>query len=608
MPRLASRLVAPVLLLSLAAACRPRGRTCALEHPELRRPSAPAVGTPLGRLAQAYWDRLMRAAPERATYLGDRRFDAELPDPSVEARRRLVVDLERLRLGVQALEPGGLSEEERVTRAVLLWSIDGARAEEACRRVLWDLDPLYGPQVWLAELSKHHAIRTSEHAATLLARYRKIPAFLERYRGALAEGLLEGYAVPTLIVDRVLGQLDRLLALPADRSPFVATVVLPASFGKDHAARFRRQLVERVEATVYPALRAHAAFLRREYRPHARSSVGVFALPGGRACYAALARQIAGTTRTPEEIHRIGLDELTRLEGEMRQIARKLAGHEDLPRFMAWLRSRPEMYAKQTSALLARADGIVTRALAALPRAFGRLPRRPVRVRPIEAFRAADAPAAFYYPAPDDGSRPGYFYLNVHDLSARPLYNLEALTYHEAVPGHHLQIALAQEQASLPLFRRHEGQTAFVEGWALYSEVLSDELGLYSSPATRFGYLNYQAWRAARLVVDTGLHALGWSRERALRFMQERTALTPREVENEIDRYINWPGQALAYLLGRLTFQELRSRATRALGPRFRLAAFHDEALRHGAVPLEILSTLIDAWIARAEGRRAPSS
>ena len=283
----------------------------------------------------------------------------------------------------------------------------------------------------------------------------------------------------------------------------------------------------------------------------------------------------------------------------MRQIAQEVGQTSDLEAFAAQLRLQKDQIATDESALLSFAEAAVRRAEKVMPKAFGRLPETPVVVKPIEAYRAASAPAAYYYSAPADGSRPGVFYLNTQDLPERLLYNQEALAFHEAIPGHHLQLSLAAEATGIPDFQKRQSQTAYVEGWGLYSELLADELGLYSSPLSRYGMLNYQAWRACRLVVDTGLHALGWSRSKAIDFMVAHTALSRQEVEVEVDRYIIWPGQALAYMLGRMDFQRLRARAEVALGERFDLRDFHDEILAYGGIPMNVLEGVVDRWISK---------
>jgi prolyl oligopeptidase len=323
-----------------------------------------------------------------------------------------------------------------------------------------------------------------------------------------------------------------------------------------------------------------------------REAVGLSSLPGGAEAYRYRIRAHTTTELSAEEIHAIGLEELARLRTEMEAIAKT----PDLKEFISRLKSDPANFYRDREELRADAQRLFEKARAGLPKQFGRHPKQDCVVKPIEEYREKDSVAAFYYPPPEDRSRPGIYYINTYNPTARPRYNLPALTVHEAVPGHHMQIAIALELEGLPHVRRHGHFTAYVEGWGLYSELLGVEMGLYDDDLSRFGMLTYQAWRACRLVVDTGLHALGWSRERAIEFFRENLALSETEIVNEIDRYIIWPGQALAYMIGRREIQKLREEARSRLGSRFDIRAFHDEVLRHGAVPLSTLRKLIEAW------------
>ncbi|HYF00676.1 MAG TPA: DUF885 domain-containing protein, partial [Planctomycetota bacterium] len=333
-------------------------------------------------------------------------------------------------------------------------------------------------------------------------------------------------------------------------------------------------------------------FLEEEYLPKARTrDLGLGALPGGPAAYAFRIRHHTTLPLSAEEIHRIGLEELRSIQAEMKRIA-----GGDLPSFFATLKADPKNFFSSREELLSTARRDLEACRAALPKWFGRLPRTDCEVKAIEDYREKDSVAAFYYPPDEKLTRKGIYYANTYQPEKRPRFNLRALTVHEAVPGHHLQIALAMEIEGLPRFRRQAGFTAYVEGWGLYSERLADEMGLYEDDLQRFGMLTYQAWRACRLVVDTGLHALGWTREQAVRFFMDNVALTEAEVLNEVDRYLIWPGQALAYMIGKREILALREEARRRLGGRFDIRAFHDLVLRNGAVPLPTLRRLVEAW------------
>jgi prolyl oligopeptidase len=383
-------------------------------------------------------------------------------------------------------------------------------------------------------------------------------------------------------VERVIGQLKSMLATPVEKSPFAA----------------KPSLVPAIADSVYPAFRKMLDFLEKDYLPKARTrDVGLWALPGGKEAYEFRIRLHTTTDLTAEEIHRIGLDELRGIQKEMAAIAKG-----DLKAFMTKLKADPKSFFASREEVLSSATREVAKCKAALPKWFGRLPKNDCEVKAIEDYREKDSVAAFYYPPDEKLTRKGIFYANTYEPASRPKFNMPALAVHEAVPGHHLQIAIAMEIEGLPRFRRQAGFTAFVEGWGLYSERLGDEMGLYETELDRFGMLTYQAWRACRLVVDTGLHALHWTRQQAIDFFMENVALTETEVLNEVDRYIIWPGQALAYMIGKREIFALREEARKALGARFDIREFHDVVLRNGAVPLTTLRAVVRAWASSKAG------
>jgi len=366
--------------------------------------------------------------------------------------------------------------------------------------------------------------------------------------------------------------------------------------------RFLSDTMSAIEEEVYPAFAELRKTLTTEILPAARGDdrPGLAYVPGGRDAYRTLIREHTTLDLSPEEIHQYGLDEVERIRGEMSELGRKLFGTGDLTEIQRRLREDPKMHFQTREEVLRTAEDALERATLALPQWFGRLPRADCVVKPVPEHEEPYSTVAYYRAPAADGSRPGTYYVNTSEPETRTRYEAEVLAYHEAVPGHHLQIALAQELESLPLVRRHAEATAFVEGWALYSERLSDEMGLYSSDLDRIGMLSYDAWRASRLVVDTGLHAFGWSRQRAIDYMTENTLLAANNIENEVDRYIAWPGQALAYKIGQRRILELREEARTALGPRFDLAAFHDHVLENGAVTLPILTAAVHRWLAES--------
>jgi uncharacterized protein (DUF885 family) len=358
--------------------------------------------------------------------------------------------------------------------------------------------------------------------------------------------------------------------------------------------RIREEFLAAIRDGVAPAYQRFARFVREEYAPRGRAEPGIWALPDGEARYAALVRRVTTTALTPEAIHRTGLAEVARIEKEMLAVARKL-GHADLKSFGAALDANPALHPRSREQILDLYRGYIDGMAKELPRLFGRLPRAGFEVAPVESYREETAAGAQYMPPSPDGTRPGQIKVNTGDFEKRMTITFESTAYHEGLPGHHLQIAIAQELTDLPAFRRHAGSTAFVEGWGLYTERLSEEMGLYSGDLDRIGIASYDGWRACRLVVDTGMHALGWSRDQAIGYMLEHTALAENNIVNEVDRYITWPGQALAYKLGQLEIHRLREEARERLGPRFDVRAFHDAVLSNGALPLTSLRGVVEA-------------
>ena len=585
-------ILGPTLLLS---ACHPKIGPQQSGSGAATQSVSPAAK--LDGLADDLWERQMQRFPTWATFIGDRRFDDRLSDVSAQSIRAWGQELASILERLTAIPLDTLDEERRITALTLRSSLRSRLAQqEVCRQHLWHVSPLNGHPTELAQLGSFQRIDSKESARRYLRRLQAIPRLLKQHRENLRQGLEGGWSAPAVVVQRVLEQLSGLLQKPVEESPYLRAPKRASGLSEVALDGFRLEVQALVGEKIRPALESYRAFLKDTYLPRARRAIGVVSNPQGDACYKILIAHHTGETRDAREIHQVGLDELARLHGLMNELAQS-QGFEDRKAFVAHLTADEKQYVADSDALVAHNQRLVARAEAVLPRAFGLLPDISVEVTPIEAYRAADAPAAYYYSAPDDRTRPAYYYINTHQTEKRPLYNMEALAYHEAVPGHHLQIAIAQTLKDLPMVRRHSKFTAYVEGWALYAETVAEELGLYSSSATRMGMLGYQAWRAARLVVDTGMHALGWSRERAIDFMFESLNLPKQEVVNEIDRYIIWPGQALAYMLGRMRIQKLRAEAETQLGAGFDLRDFHDVVLGHGAVPMPVLDQIVSRWV-----------
>jgi prolyl oligopeptidase len=527
----------------------------------------------LQAISDESWEATLRENPTYATYLGDFRYNDKLGDISEAGRARRRALHEGFLVRLRALDASRLSENDRVTADILRLQLEQALEEDRHKFWQWEVDQMGGPQAEFPQLLNFHPLSDLKG---LEARFRAFPAWMDQYLDNLRDGLRENRIAMRVAVERVIGQLRGLLGTPEEKSPFAA----------------KPELLPAIRDSIYPAFRKMQKFLEEDYLPRARTrDVGLWALPGGKEAYAFRIRLHTTTELGAEEIHRIGLQELRSIQDEMR----KIAGGELKP-FMERLKKDPKNFFSSREDLLEAARRELSKANAKLPAWFKRLPRNECEVKPIEEYRERDCVAAFYYPPDEKLTRKGIFYANTFESASRPRFNMPALAIHEAVPGHHLQIALALEIEGLPKFRRQAGFTAFVEGWGLYSERLGDEMGLYEDELSRFGMLTYQAWRACRLVVDTGLHALKWTRQQAIDFFMENVALTETEVLNEVDRYIIWPGQALAYMIGKREIFALRDEAKKAMGARFDIKEFHDVVLRNGAIPLSTLRRLVQEW------------
>lgn len=552
--------------------------------------------------ARAYWDARLEADPVEATLLGDHRWDDRLPDLSPAANEAAKHRLSSLLAQTDPIDRGALSDDDRVTLSALRNEIQSERAQRECWLGEWAVDPRDGPQVAYMSLATLQPVVTPADGDHLIARWRKLPqelaARVENLRRAKASGKVaarEG-------VERVIRQLDDLLAHPADAWALSAPARREYPDWPNGArTRFAHELSRVVQDEVIPAFAAYRDVLVREIRPAARGdqAAGLSHIEGGAACYAHLIRVHTSLDLSAAEIHRIGLAEVARVRGEMTALGEALFHTRDLHAIQQRLRGDPNLYFHNRDEVEAKAREALARAEAALPHWLGTLPKTPCVVKRVEAFEEKDTTIAYYRQPAIDGSRPGTYMINTYAPETRPRYEAEALAFHESVPGHHTQIALAQERANVPEFRRHLGPTAYVEGWALYTERLANEMGIYSGDLDRMGMLSFDAWRACRLVVDTGLHAMGWTRQQAIAYMLENTALAENNIINEVDRYIGWPGQALAYKLGQLEILRLRAEAQQQLGGRFTISAFHDEVLRHGAIALTTLREEIALWVKR---------
>jgi len=545
------------------------------------------------------WDYSMKEAPAYASRIGDRRFDDRWPDVSPAANERRASHDRAVLARLRAIDPRGLPAQDRLSFALFLRDRESTVEGLPFRLGHLAIDQTGGIQS-ADELSSELPFRDTHDYDAWVARLRALPAYVEQTTALLREGVKEHIVHPRVAMERVPAQIAKQIVDDPETSPFFAPLRrVPASIPGADRERLTREARAAIAEGVVPSYRRFQDFFVREYLPACFPAVGAWQLPRGDEAYAYLTRMHTTTRILPQQAHDLGLREVARIRGEMLTVMQTVGFKGSLQEFFAWLRSDPQFFYGNGHALLEAYRATAKRIDPRLVRMFRTLPRTPYGVEPIPDAIAPDTTTAYYGEPSADGSRAGTFYVNLYRPEARPKWEMMALTMHESVPGHHLQIALASEQQDLPEFRRHAGWTAFVEGWGLYAESLGDEMGLYDDPYAKFGQLTYEMWRAVRLVVDTGIHAMHWDRQRAIDYFLENTPKTVLDVTNEVDRYIVWPGQALAYKIGQLEIRRLREEARAALGGRFDVREFHDVVLRDGAMPLDLLAEEVERWIAR---------
>lgn len=590
--------VLAVLLALSATAARAAGPQAG-PHPD------PAAE--LHALFASEWERGLREDPVSATLYGDLRWNALWPDPSEAAvtasqaadHAALVRlhTIDRKALGAADQLDYDLFERELVTREA------GIRF----RGWLVPVTQMGGIQS-LADVVELIPAATEAQLGDWVTRLEHVDALVDGTIALMKRGLAEHRTPPKIILRTVPDQIRANLVTDPSASRFYLPLASPpATIPEAALTALRERARAAITGRIVPAYQRFLTFFEKDYLPHCRDAVGASALPDGKAYYAYLAARSTTTNLTPEEIHQLGLSEVARIHGEMQKIIAEVGFKGSFADFLAFLRKDARFYYRDPAELMAAYQVIAKRIDPELPRLFGKLPRAPYGVRAIPDASAPAQTTAYYQPAALDGSRPGWFYVNLFQPETRPKYEMEALTAHESVPGHHLQIALANELGAVPEFRKVAGYTAFVEGWGLYAESLGAVIGLYHDPYSHFGQLTYEMWRAVRLVVDTGMHVKGWTRDQAIAYFKENAAKSEHDITVEIDRYLAWPGQALAYKVGELRIKALRARAEAALGARFDVRAFHDTVLGAGAVPLDVLERRVDAWIAAVSAAAAAS-
>ena len=553
----------------------------------------------LADLLKEQWEYTLRTSPEFASILGDRRYNDQSADLSEAAVKRDLAATKGFLARLERIDTTAFPEQEVIDKALLARNLRSNIENIELKEWEMPVSQLGGIHLDAAQITSLLPFATTKDYDDYTKRLRNFPKQVDDTIANMRKGTRDGLMPPKFLLDKVANQANGIATSEPEKTPFAQPVEkFPDSVPDADRARLRAEVLDAVRVAVLPAYKKFTAFVRDEYAPRGRKDVGLWSLPDGAKRYAVRVRQSTTTNLSAEEIHQIGLREVARIEGEMLVIAKAL-GFNDLKSFRASLSTNPDLKAKSREQILQLYRGYIDQMYAKLPQLFGRLPKAKLIVVPVEAFREAEAPGAQYEPGAPDGSRPGHVQVNTGGATERKTINMESTAYHEGVPGHHMQIAIAQELTGLPEFRRFAASyTAYVEGWALYSEKLGKEVGFYTNPYNDYGRLQDEMLRAIRLVVDTGMHAKHWTREQTVQFFHDHTSEDEIEVQNETDRYIVWPGQALGYKVGSIKITDLRERARRELGDRFAIRAFHDEVLGAGALPLDVLEQRIDAWIA----------
>ncbi len=552
----------------------------------------------LRRIFDEDWDHTMALSPTWASQLGDRRWNDRWPDLSLAAVEREHARDQQMLERLAAIHRDALPPADRLNYD--MFRLNYERGIEGFRfgRYLIPLDQRAGIQTE-DELGDALRFENAKDYEDWIARLRGFGAYMDQTIALMREGMKRGMVQPKVTMQRVPAQIEKQLVAEPAKSPFFKPLQhFAAGLGEQDRERLTSAAKVAIAESVLPAFQRFQKFFTAEYLPACLDGVGAWRLPEGEAFYGYVARSFTTTQLTPREIHDIGLREVARIRGEMEKVKAQAGFAGTLPEFFTFLRTDPRFYCADEKQLLLEYQATAKRIDPLLVKLFRTLPRSPYGVEAVPAKTAPDTTAAYYRPLAADGSRAGTYFVNTYKPESRPRWEMMALSLHESVPGHHLQFALAQEQGELPRFRQHAHYTAYVEGWGLYAESLGDELGLYDDPSSKMGQLTYEMWRAVRLVVDTGLHAFHWEREKAIAFFRENAPKSEQDIVNEVDRYISWPGQALAYKIGELKIKELRARAAKQLGDKFDVKEFHDIILLGGAMPLSLLEARVEEWLA----------
>jgi uncharacterized protein (DUF885 family) len=576
-------------------------------------PPPPAPGLEARRkalndLLTEQWEYVLRTNPEFASILGDRRYNDKSSDNSLPAiQKDLVVTADFLKK-FEAIDTTGFPEQEALNKTLMVRDLK--ETLEGAKFKSWEMPVAQNYGIYLngPQFVNYLPFDTVKDYDDYVTRLKAFPKQMEDAMDHMRAGMKDGLMPPKFLLEKVAPQADGIVAGDPEKSPFAQCLTkMPKTFSETDRKRIHDAVIAAIRDRIVPEYHKFSAFVRDEYAPKGRTEPGLWALPDGDARYAFRVKSSTTTSLTPEEIHEIGLKEVARIEGEMTRIAKKM-GYADMKTFNAAIEADPKLHAHSRQEIVDLYTKYIDQMWKKLPELFGRLPKARVLVKPTEEFREATASGAEYNQGTPDGKRPGVVNVNTGDFAKRKTINIETTAYHEGVPGHHMQISIAQELPTLPPFRQQGGNTAYIEGWALYAEDLGQDVGFFQDPYSLYGHYQDEMLRAIRLVVDTGLHYKHWSRDQVVQFFHDHSGIDEVEVQSETDRYIAWPAQALGYKIGQLTILKLREKARKELGDRFDIRKFHDEVLGAGALPMDVLEARIDGWIADQKKQQASAS
>jgi uncharacterized protein (DUF885 family) len=569
-------------------------------------PTAGAANAPLADREKAlnsifsdYWEDYLKHSPEFASSIGDKRYNDQLSDYSVAAYNDSLARGRAFLDRVAQVDTTGMSDQETLSKDLLMRQL--IQNEEEARFKPWEMpvNQFYGLQTDLPQLVSELTFTSVKDYDDYIGRLGKVPLAFQQITDDMSIGIDDHREPPKYLLQKVLSQVNAIDGKPPEESPFALPLKqFPASVPAAEQARIKQEVLDAIAKQVNPAYIRFGRFLQGQYIPAGRAEPGIWSLSDGNAYYAFLVKESTTTDLTPAQIHEMGLEQVKEDEAQLLDLAHKL-GYTDIAALRAAVKNNPKLHPTSADQLLDAFRGYLDRMQPKLPQLFGRLPKAALVVKPVPSYMEKEQAAAYYDEGAPDGSRPGTVYVNTYDLPSRSLAGVEVIAYHEGLPGHHLQISLAQELTGLPEFRKYTYFTAYTEGWGLYAERLGKDVGFYQDPYSDYGRLEADLWRAVRLVVDTGVHSQHWSRQQMVDYFHQHSGLDDTDVQAEVDRYIAWPAQALGYKIGQLKLLELRAKAQQALGPSFDIRAFHDEVLDSGALPLDVLEQRVDAWIAQ---------